>query len=588
MTSRRSRAQLVPNANDPRVLIRMIGLIAAGLRRPGALAEVLDVELRTVHYYTQAGEWLSLLDTDGEVHLTRLGLELAFADPNRRLRLYAEAVWRNDFARALLGGHRAMPDADTIARFILEQEPELAPSTARRRASAVRSLLEPAFSRKPSARKARGVQLALPFGAPADGARAADEPVDLRAGLERSPDVYARLCRALLDHGELATSQVRALLDGIGGSNCPLGPYIEMAVQRGDARRMGDRLVVTPGAVRRRDLAEDGVLIALTDPEYRRWLRGLVARAKGEIAPAAASSGAVGERVDAKALIAEREHERRGRRFATWDLRIFDRVLAPRHVRRALRAVLPGRDPLALPVAGDPGADLPFTEGAFLDLLDLPDLPVCLPSSLSDVAGGVTAVNAQLQRLRAGPARVRLPGPLDRRARVHGTVLHPGESLPRAVPDNHTLRIRLMTHAPAMALFTSLLLMDRRTDLPLRLVDRGAGPLVRWGVDVVGPLVEVLDAFCVGQGWMCARPLYGGLDGPTLEAVARALGISTRAGRRVVMEEALFVRLQEDIEARLTYEALLPLVGRLQGWLDQHQPRTDPDDEPPEPPRSTP
>ena len=142
---------------------------------------------------------------------------------------------------------------------------------------------------------------------------------------------------------------------------------------------------------------------------------------------------------------------------------------------------------LGLETKGDQG----FTEGAFLDLLDLPGLPVCLPSSLSDVAGGVTAVNAQLQRLRAGPARVRLPGPLDRRARVHGTVLHPGESLPRAVPDNHTLRIRLMTHAPAMALFTSLLLMDRRTDLPLRLVDRGAGPLVRWGVDVVGPLVEV-------------------------------------------------------------------------------------------------
>ena len=47
------------------------------------------------------------------------------------------------------------------------------------------------------------------------------------------------------------------------------------------------------------------------------------------------------------------------------------------------------------------------------------------------------------------------------------------------------------------------------------------------------------------------------------------------------MEEALFVRLQEDVEARLTYEALLPLIGRLQAWLDEEAPRTDPDDLPP-------
>ena len=45
MSTRRARAQLVPNANDPTVLIRLIGLIAAGLRRREALAEVLDVEL---------------------------------------------------------------------------------------------------------------------------------------------------------------------------------------------------------------------------------------------------------------------------------------------------------------------------------------------------------------------------------------------------------------------------------------------------------------------------------------------------------------------------------------------------------------
>ena len=38
------------------------------------------------------------------------------------------------------------------------------------------------------------------------------------------------------------------------------------------------------------------------------------------------------------------------------------------------------------------------------------------------------------------------------------------------------------------------------------------------------------------------------------------------------MEEGLFVRLQEDIEARLTYDALQPLIRRLHGWLDAQTP----------------
>ncbi len=572
MSTRRSRAELVPNANDPRVLIRMIGLIAAGLRDPRTLAEVLDVELRTVHYYTQAGEWLTLLATEGELHLTRHGLDLAFADPARRLRLYADAVWRNEFARTLLSGHRSMPDADTIARFILEQEPELAPTTARRRASAVRSLLEPAFERRPGRRRARGTQLTLPFALVTPTQDAVTEPVDLRAGLERSPDVYARLYRVLLDQGELSTSHLRAVLDQVGGSNCPLGSYAEMAVRRGDARRLGDRLVVTPGAVRRRELAEDGVLIALTDPEYRQWLRGLVERARRpEPPPEAGPVGGVGARVVAADILAEREHERLGRRYATWDLRIFGSMLDARRVRAALNRVLPGRDPLALPVAGDPGAELPFTEGPFLEQIDQAGLALAFPANLSEVAGGIAVVNAQLQRLRAAPASVRLPNAFERRARLHAGLLFPGENTPRAVPDNHSLRMRLLTHTPAFSLLAALLLMDRRRDLPVRLVDKGGGPLVLWADKEIGPLVPVLDDFCQARGWLCSRPLRGGLDGPTLEAAARALHISTRAGKRIILEEALFVRLQEDVESRLTYEALLPLADRLQAWLEEGQ-----------------
>ena len=74
MTVRRHRADLIPNANNPRLLQRLVRLVASGIRKQRALAEVLQVELRTVHYYTQAGEWLGLLATDKEVTLTRQGV----------------------------------------------------------------------------------------------------------------------------------------------------------------------------------------------------------------------------------------------------------------------------------------------------------------------------------------------------------------------------------------------------------------------------------------------------------------------------------------------------------------------------------
>jgi hypothetical protein len=232
---------------------------------------------------------------------------------------------------------------------------------------------------------------------------------------------------------------------------------------------------------------------------------------------------------------------------------------------------------LSLPSAGDPGSELAFTETPFIEALDADGLPIAFPSSLSEIAGGIATLNGQLQRHRAAPAAVRPPAVTDRRARYHGGALHPGEPSPRTIPDNHSLRLRMLTHCPVLSLLGALLVMDRRSDLPLQIVDRGAGPLLRWGRHTERDLVEALDAFAASQGWLCSRPLRGGLDSGTLEAIAREVGLSTRAGRRVVMEEGLFVRLQEDIEARLTYDALQPLVRRLHGWLDGQTP-TDLDD----------
>jgi hypothetical protein len=39
-------------------------------------------------------------------------------------------------------------------------------------------------------------------------------------------------------------------------------------------------------------------------------------------------------------------------------------------------------------------------------------------------------------------------------------------------------------------------------------------------------------------------------------------------GKRIVLDEQFFVRLQEDAEVRLAYESVEPLEDRLHAWLD--------------------
>ena len=163
MSSRKHRADLIPNANNPRLLQRLVRLVASGIRKQRALAEVLQVELRTVHYYTQAGEWLGLLATDREVHLTPRGVEFAFAEAKMRAKLYAKAVWSIPLVQGLLSGRGDLPDTEVIASFILEHEPGMSPRTARRRATSLRGLLEPALKHRPTRAQANSQQLAFSF-----------------------------------------------------------------------------------------------------------------------------------------------------------------------------------------------------------------------------------------------------------------------------------------------------------------------------------------------------------------------------------------------------------------------------------------
>ena len=84
----------------------------------------------------------------------------------------------------------------------------------------------------------------------------------------------------------------------------------------------------------------------------------------------------------------------------------------------------------------------------------------------------------------------------------------------------------------------------------------------------MGTLLDVFDRFSAAQGWTVVRPLSGGLRGIHLIDTGVATGMCSRVGRRVVLNEQLFLRLQEEPEAHLTYDAMLPLEDKFHAWLE--------------------
>ena len=555
MTSRRQRADLIPNANNPRLLQRLVRLVASGIRKQRALADVLQVELRTVHYYTQAGEWLGLLDTDREVHLTPRGVEFAFAESKQRAKLYAKAVWSVPLVQSLLAQRGELPEVDVIASFILEHEPTMSPRTARRRATSLRGLVEPAIGHRPSRTEPQGRQLAFDFGlrtadpTPTAGGASTAPAVDLRAGTEHNPDIYARLLTALLDHGEITTGQIRALLDGMGASECPLGGYVDMAMRRSDVTRHADRLIVTVGASQRREFATDGVLVALTDPDYRRHIDMLL---HPDPSP-----------------VGQRDQQMMHRRFSAWDQRIFGEDLTTENVHECVARPLVGRSLGNLPIADSGGVSAASTSAPFIDCLGVPGLMIAFPSSIRRLRSGIAWVNETLGRNRNAPAGVRPPDPLGTRAMIHGAVLCPSETLPRSIADTLTLRLRLLTHCPAFALLAVLLLLDRKDSVPVMLSEDVSGLIVHWGKQPLGPVLDVFLRFCRDQHWFVTHPITGGLTGRELIDTGIALGLCDKVSRRVVLAEPLFLRLQEDVEARMVYESILPLEDALHAWFER-------------------
>jgi hypothetical protein len=551
--ARPPRHALIPNANNVRLLARLVEHVAQGVREPRTLAQLLDCELRTVHYYTQAGDWLGLLDTDEQSHhpfLTSLGLEYAYAGRDRP-RVYSRAVWRNAFVQQLMAGRRSLPPVDAIALFIQQAVPDMAMSTARRRASSVRSLLEPAL-RFPAPKPVPAHQMVLDLGL-SQPPEAVPTTLDLSIGTERSPDVYRVILRALLDFGELSLWHIRGILDAAGGRDCPVAPYVEMALDRGDAWRVGDRLVVSWGAVWRRDLADTLAGVALSDPGYRAYLDVLRETAAGD--PMAAM-----------------DYARLSEVYSAWDRRIFGREIRPRELAADLDRVLLGRPIDAFPLAGEAGPEPGASTGPFLQLSDEEGLTIALPPTLAELVSGVSGVNAWLEAARRASEGLGRPTHLDRRELVHGGIFHPGEVRGRAVPDRITLRYRALAHVPHLALVAALLLAHRKLSgrVSLRLRDQGLE--LRLGRRRLGDLLFLLDEFCSEQGWLVSRRPRAGLAAPQLVEVLVTLGVAQRIGDLVVLAEPFYVRLQSDVEEHELMERLLPLSDRLVGFIEGWSP----------------
>ncbi len=539
----RDRRDRIPNANSPQLLLRLLEMVGRGVRSTRGLQEALGVESRTVNYYTQAGQWLGLMDEPDL--LSPLGLELLYGSADRG-DVYARAVWSNPIAGSLLGlSGGELPSSKQIASAAASREPDLAPSTLLRRASAVRSLIAPAAGKRPRGPKEQARQLALPMAV----RTTPEEPVALPSRLgEYDPDLYRYLLGALLDHGELSLGHLRAMLDRAGAGSAPIGGYVDLAIRRGDARRHERALVVSTEAVARRDVVTTTASVILSDPGYRDYLAD--ARQAG---------------TDRHAEIRK---DRVASRYRPWDERLFGGPLSPETVDRDLERVLLDRTLESFPRASSPGEELFAVADPFLDVWEQPGLLISLPPMLALLQGGLASVNRMLRQAHRQPD-VGLPDLSHRTSIAHGGIVHPGEPPLRSVPDSRSLRMRTVMHSPYVALVTALMLLHRVCSERVEIVLRHQEWEVRYEGKRLGSPLLVLDRFAWSRGWVpCRRPV-GGLPFRTLVRVLEGLEIAIVVGRHAVLAERFFYQLRSAPEEMELHARLVPLIEALEAFLEE-------------------
>ena len=538
-------AEIIPNANSPSLLVRLLEVVARGVRSSRGIQEALGVELRTVQYYRRAGEWLSLLEAGQYPRLTHLGLELVY-DSERRSDAYQRAVWSVPLVRELLTETQGrLPTTQRIADAIRTTEPSLSAATVLRRASAVRGLIEPAIA-SPRAPSRTLEQLTLPL---PTRLQALEPPRRLLTeNHEYDPDLYRFLLTALLDQGELGLGQIRALLDSAGADSAPIGGYAALAVERGDAVRVEDHLVATEGACTRREATETTASIILSDPRYRSYIEALLQSETGG-----------------------RAHEIRrdalGVRYRSWDRRLFGEPSTPENLDALLENVLMDRSLTAFPVAGTAGLDPRQQDGSFLDRWEDSGLGIALPPTTMHLQQGLAPINAQLRAMRQGMGRVCPPSLVYRPVRVHAGLMHPGESLPRSIPDLRSLRVRIVSNMPYATLLCALGLLHRLDSPNLQLRRRRGRWELRYRGRPAGELLDVLDDFARSRAWLPIRRRTGGVTTDDLIETLSSIGLMVCIGDLTTIDETFFTHLRTEAEEMEVAQRLAPLAEAIGSWL---------------------
>ena len=145
---------VVPQANNLALFVRLVDELHRGVDDATTLAEALDVEERTVHYYLDFGRWLKLIHV-GPNGLTPTGLAFAESVPARG-RIFAQAMFARKLVKTVQALKRDSKNEDDLETLdtraaclkAIKGLTDLSDSTAARRASGVAHMLEAAY--KPS------------------------------------------------------------------------------------------------------------------------------------------------------------------------------------------------------------------------------------------------------------------------------------------------------------------------------------------------------------------------------------------------------------------------------------------------------
>jgi hypothetical protein len=532
-------------ADGPQILSRLLEQVARGVRSTRAHGEALGLDTRRVGTSLQVAGWLGLIEAD--LTLTPAGLEYVFAGRGRRA-AWARALWAQPWVAELLAESDGSPPLDTLASAIERLEPGLASTGQRAAATELRGVLAGmAGSPRPRPRSDADRQLLLPL-APAPALAPTPRLELASGGREFNPDAYRFVYGALLEYGELALGQIRALLDRSGAEDLPIGGYVDLAVGRGDAVRVADRLVVTPAGVRRRELAETTTSIVLSDPGYRAWLADAAAAFAGD-----------------RAAAVRREAGTAAARYTAWDRRLLGHACDPTTLAADLARIVLDRTLDSFPLAErTPWAPV-VREAPVLDVWDATGLAVAAPPYLIQLLGGLAAAN----RLLRGPrVDVGVPDLAHRPAVVHAGLLHPGEPPPRTIPDTRSLRLRAVMHAPLLAVSTALLLTHRRRPDALEITRGRGAPTVRWQGEPVGGPLSLFEAFGAARAWHLAAGAHRSLRDEALVEILEALGIAATVGRRITLAERFFHQLGAEPDEGEVAVRLQPLASALEAWLE--------------------